>query len=638
MAVRKGDRKQQAAIEYLLVYGIAFLVILIAAGFLYTLYQSPGSKVPNTCTFSAGVTCSDIIIATNTMTGNTQIIALFNNAGDTYIQAPNAITNLNGVNSSAFTCLPSYVRSGGSILCVMNLTSKSAKGTVLSGTIYLTDQNCAFSTSFGSCQTSVVQTYSGKFEGTSQAYNKKPTLGISLIAATYLPPANNQRDQLTATLTLSGTPLKGATINFTASNPLFKLSPKYPATNSTGQALSFIWGPSFGITTVYANFTNTISANIVLGFSLLGEVPFTFSNSQSLATGSNFQQMVFFNPSQSTAYTTNEASDLGNIRFFGGPTELDSWCESGCTSSSSNAVFWVKLPSGINANANLVVNMTLLSNSVDYDGIYAGEAPQLTCGLTTNAASPYNTILCSSGTYAKYDNGANVFSQYTNFAGTSIPSGWSTSGTLLSTIQFNNGVVIYTPPNANPAYTYLISTSPTTGTVADSYAMNLYWNDNGNGAFGNGKLNFDLAGFSSTSTPVSTPPNNNDWDFMTYVGMSVYSGASISPNENLATFDNSQTHFLSVASPFGVYGSLLLPFNSVTTSTTNNINGYVNYVSELPSSTPYSGSLYLMTGIGSWGSGAASPTAGSYELFWLRSRVGPPNGVMPTQSAGSIVS
>ena len=120
-------------------------------------------------------------------------------------------------------------------------------------------------------------------------------------------------------------------------------------------------------------------------------VPITITNSQPSATGSAFLQMLAFNPSQSFAYTSNEATDLGNIRFYQGSTELYSWCESGCSSSSSNAVFWINIPSGISAGGTATVNMYFLSNTVEYDDVFAGEAPGL------------------SHSYAEYDNGASTF-------------------------------------------------------------------------------------------------------------------------------------------------------------------------------------------------------------------------------------
>ena len=129
-------------------------------------------------------------------------------------------------------------------------------------------------------------------------------------------------------------------------------------------------------------------------------VPITLSNAQGVPTPAPFQQMISFDPS---SYSSYESADLGNIRFYQGSTELYSWCESGCTNSSSDAVFWVNLPSGISANSNTVINMDFESVGANYDGVFAGEAPQL------------------SPTYGEYDNGADVFTKY----GGGGSNGWS---------------------------------------------------------------------------------------------------------------------------------------------------------------------------------------------------------------------
>jgi hypothetical protein len=108
--------------------------------------------------------------------------------------------------------------------------------------------------------------------------------------------------------------------------------------------------------------------------------------------------MITFNPSNAV-YKYAEHSDLGNIRFYQGGTQLYSWCESGCTSSSSNAVFWVNLASGIAANSNTIVNAYFLSNTLDYNSSYAGECPECSVtGTSIGSAPSYNTNFVSSGT------------------------------------------------------------------------------------------------------------------------------------------------------------------------------------------------------------------------------------------------
>ena len=55
----------------------------------------------------------------------------------------------------------------------------------------------------------------------------------------------------------------------------------------------------------------------------------SLTNSQPIATGPNFQQMIVFNQA-SNNYQAEESNDLGNIRFYQSNVELYSWCESGC--------------------------------------------------------------------------------------------------------------------------------------------------------------------------------------------------------------------------------------------------------------------------------------------------------------------
>ena len=162
-----------------------------------------------------------------------------------------------------------------------------------------------------------------------------------------------------------------------------------------------------------SNFEQTVSINVSSVTKILGPeglqgalspntvyfLPVNIINSQGTDTGKNFQQLITFN---AVPYQQIETDNLGNIRFYEGNTELYSWCESGCTSSSTNATFWVKIPNGIPAQTTITINLTFepsANSAINYDGVYAGEAPQL------------------SPNYAEYDNGANVFSFYDNFVG-----------------------------------------------------------------------------------------------------------------------------------------------------------------------------------------------------------------------------
>jgi hypothetical protein len=144
-------------------------------------------------------------------------------------------------------------------------------------------------------------------------------------------------------------------------------------------------------------------------------VPIVLANTKSPATPVPFQQLVNFNPSLYSGY---EASDLGNVRFCADSlcaTMLYSWlegCTPSCSPSATAANAWVQLTTAISANGGtLTIYLVFLPISTEFDGVYAGEAPEIT--------TPY----------ALYDNGANVFSEYNNgnslFASSSTGTGGS---------------------------------------------------------------------------------------------------------------------------------------------------------------------------------------------------------------------
>jgi len=173
---------------------------------------------------------------------------------------------------------------------------------------------------------------------------------------------------------------------------------------------------------VYASGTIT-SSSLTLYY-----VPVTLTNCNPCAATPNpLQTKVTWNPSTYAAY---EASNLGNIRFCadaGCVTVLYAWlesCTSSCTTSATSASAWVKLTSAIAANGGtLTIYMVFLSKTASFDSNYWGEAPTL------------------SGTYGQYDNGANVFTFYDDFAGTTLSSKWTAilSGSG-ATITVNNGL------------------------------------------------------------------------------------------------------------------------------------------------------------------------------------------------------
>ena len=298
-------------------------------------------------------------------------------------------------------------------------------------------------------------------------------------------------------------------------------------------------------------------------------------NTQSVATHNPSDQMIFFDPSNAL-FTGLGAAGLGNVRFSQGSTPYYSWCESGCNASSSNAVFWVLIPTTINAHTTIDINMTFGATSQHYDGVFAGEAPNL------------------SSTYGQYDNGASVFLPlYTNFAGTSTPSGFSTSGGTQ-----NNG---YATTGGGDAYmittaTYGLNASQ----ILDVSMFNVSAGGGGNnqmvgyvnqGAVGGGGGGSDSAFWTDGSG------HSNGVD-------SVADGYA----NNFGTLNlNSGNHYFIMSDYWGN--------NTASTFT-------INYTNQ-EKLTPHTPQSALKIGIASQGT---LPT----DIRWLRLRFYPPNGVMPS--------
>ena len=285
--------------------------------------------------------------------------------------------------------------------------------------------------------------------------------------------------------------------------------------------------------------------------------------------------MIEFNPS---TYAQYENGNLGNIRFYQGSTELYSWCESGCSNTSSSAIFWVKLPNGVPANGNVIVNMTFEPKSVNYDGVYAGEAPQL------------------SPTYGEYDNGASVFTFYDNFAGTIINNEWTQVVPSGTTITQNNGITITT--DSSSTYGGLILTNGFSGvqifegdvTAVSGVAAGLALQTGNTASSGGIDFNYWSGSVAYGSMSGGMSGNNN-------------------PNLQIST---------------GIMGGVWTSSSSQT--------WYKNYVATTGTQSAYTLPSVVYPSIGIYYS---SPST-SITYQWVRVRAYPPNGVMPSTSFGSV--
>ncbi len=134
------------------------------------------------------------------------------------------------------------------------------------------------------------------------------------------------------------------------------------------------------------------------------------NNNMGISTPANYNEMIVVN---SSLYSHYENSNLSNVWFsYANGTVINSWLQSGGSSSYNNTTYWLKLDSPIGGFSSATVEMNFLPlGEIAFNGITTGEAPQLT------------------KVYGQYDNGAHVFEFYDNFAGTVLnTSKWITTG------------------------------------------------------------------------------------------------------------------------------------------------------------------------------------------------------------------
>ena len=220
---------------------------------------------------------------------------------------------------------------------------------------------------------------------------------------------------------------------------------------------------TLGLQTV--NTTGTVAGTSIVGKPsvLTSYEPVTITNSQSSATPNPFQQMVVFN-STDPGFSSIATGNFGqNVEFFYyNGTVVPSWLEN---YTADNATWWLKI-AAIPADSSETVYVGFASTSTNlFNTVNDGEAPQLSC------SNPSDTASCS--TYAEYDDGANVFTDYWNFVGTSIPSGWFASS---FNGYINNGVYL---DNSNWGG-LLTNNKYNISLNADSFIVGFYLNSTGN--------------------------------------------------------------------------------------------------------------------------------------------------------------
>jgi len=347
---------------------------------------------------------------------------------------------------------------------------------------------------------------------------------------------------------------------------------------------------AIGETSLYSSNSNSFPQPASIPSGVLYYVPITITNTQNISTSKPFQQMIQVQETQFSNYIAYNGN-MANFEFFTQRGQvLPAWIES---NTSGNLIIWVKIP-GIPAKHSETIYLgfasktTNLLSSSGTSGI--GEAPQLSC------PNPDNTANCP--TYAQYDDGASVFTNYWNFAGTTISSAWTQVVPSGTTITQNNGITITT--SSSSTYGGLILTNGFTGTQI---------------------FEGDVTAVSGVVAGLALQTGNSassgGYDFNYWGGSVAYGSMSGGMNGN-----NNPNLQIST----GIMGGVWLSSSSQV--------WYKNYVATSGSQTAYTLPSTVYPSIGIYYSSAST----SITFQWVRTRAYPPNGVMPSVSFGQIQS
>jgi len=167
--------------------------------------------------------------------------------------------------------------------------------------------------------------------------------------------------------------------------------------------------------------------------------PIVITDSQSVPVGSGTQLAVNVDWS---SYGSVHSSDLQNVQFLdSGYRAIPAWLEScdgsysSCSSSSSSSIVWLKLDESIQGGGGrATIYLSFYSTSTNKFSSTGswGESPLL------------------SPTYGSFDNGANVFAFYDNFAGSTLSSLWvNNTAQSKNTFTINNGITVQPAGSAN---------------------------------------------------------------------------------------------------------------------------------------------------------------------------------------------
>jgi YVTN family beta-propeller protein len=270
--------KAQAAMEYMMTYSWAILIIGVMIGLLYFFLTVPKTISPSSCLIETGLFCEDLNIGSYTSGGATVATFYFVNQETYPLSVPQISVNFNGINLTTGACYPSYVKEGGAFICQVNLTTKSSINQFASGSLYITVGECGLVPSFlatKNCTNAPQQTLLGSYSGHTEAPLN-----------TYAYVTDNHNSKVDIIYTANNVVVNTITVQSGPEGIAASLFSGYVYVANTGPS-------STGSVSVINTSTHTV-VNTITAFS-------------------SYPQDIVMNPYGTMAYTTNPSSNTVSV-------------------------------------------------------------------------------------------------------------------------------------------------------------------------------------------------------------------------------------------------------------------------------------------------------------------------------------
>jgi hypothetical protein len=357
------------------------------------------------------------------------------------------------------------------------------------------------------------------------------------------------------------------------------------------------------------------SSSISLPPGAVAYVPIYLFNLQNTGTSTGTQVMINMNWNTYSAFLDNPVDNV--IFFDSNDIVLNAWMENGTSNTATNSVIWVNLGSDtIGAESSMTIYLAIYptgQSQLNSNGPF-GEAPQL------------------SSQFGKYDDGAKVFSLYANFQGSSLPAGWTKQGSAVFVGgQTSTGGVELVTGATNQEGAVVYGTAFTTlNTVFETSAM--YTKASGAAYnFGTGLYTSGPGTGTGSWNPYPTSGYYASYQYYTSSEPALLQGSTALAKAASQTMPNSGTNYLFTQT----YANSTSFQMSYTTTTSQMYGGGVYNGLKFPIS--YTGTISNSHSTLYFGASTGGSTSTVY-LYWIRARLAPPNGVMPTVVLGTLTT